>query len=87
MVGSIIVISVLTHCELLNCMCDLKAIQCSLIQELMLYKFKLGYNTAETNKNVCFAKGEDTVNHSTVISWVKKFCSGCKNFNYQAMLD
>ena len=36
------------------------------IQELILHKFKLGYNAAEaTKKNVCHEKGEGTVDHIT----------------------
>ena len=33
-------------------MCD------KLIQELLLYKFEVGYNAMEATKNICFAKGE-----------------------------
>ena len=51
-----------------------------LIQELMLYKFKLGHNAMETIKNVCCAKGKGVINHSTVNRWLKKFCSGYKKF-------
>ena len=47
--------------------CDLKAvqvnIQCSLIWELMLYKFELNHNTAEATKNICCTTGEDAVDH------------------------
>ena len=68
-VGSIMVI-VLTCCALLHSESDLKAthmkVQCRLIQELMLYKFKLGYYTMVATKNICRVKGEDTVDHSTV---------------------
>ena len=51
----------------------------SVIQELMLYMFELGYNAAEATKNICCAKGEGTVDHSTVNGWFKKFQPGCKN--------
>ena len=41
-------------------MCDLKTaqmnVQHNLIQELMLYKFKLGYNTEEAIKNIYYKK-------------------------------
>ena len=61
-VGSIVVVGALTCCALLHSICDLKATQMnvphSLIQKLMLYKFKLGQNTAETTKNICCAKCE-----------------------------
>ena len=39
----------------------------------MLYKFELGHNDAEATKNICFVKGEDTVDQSTVTRF-KKFC-------------
>ena len=55
-VGSIMVIDVLSNCALLHTMCDLKAtqmnIQCSLIKNLMLYKFESGYNATEATKNM-----------------------------------
>ena len=38
--------------------------QCSLIWKL--YEFELNYNSAKTTKNICYAKGEDTVDYSTV---------------------
>ena len=63
---------------LLHSMCHLKAtqmnVQCSLIQEFILYLFKLGYNTLEATENICCAKGEGTVNHSTVTRWFQNFC-------------
>ena len=57
--------------------------QCSLIQELMLYKFELGYYTTEITATIRSAKVEGTVDCSTVTSWFKKFCLDCKNLNYQ----
>ena len=56
--------------------------QCSLNQELMFYKFKLGHNIVEVTKDICYAKGEAAVNHR----WFKKFYPNCKNLNYQARL-
>ena len=50
--------------------------QHSLIQELGLYKFKLGHNAAESSKNICCVKDEGTIDYSTVTRWLKKFCSG-----------
>ena len=54
MVCSIVVVGALTHCALLHPWCDLKAtlinMQHSLIQELILYEFKLGHNTIEATK-------------------------------------
>ena len=44
---------------------------------------KLRHNFAEETKNICSAKNESTVDHSTVTKWFKIFRSGCKNFGYQ----
>ena len=42
-------------------------VQPSLIWEQMLYEFELGHNVAmEATKNIYYAKGEDTVDQSTV---------------------
>ena len=75
----------MTHYALLCFICDLKAaqrnMQCCLNWELMLYKFELSYNTMEATKNICYAKDEGTVDHSTVTRWFKKFCSGCNKLN------
>ena len=87
MVGSIMVVGALTHYALLPSMYDLKTTQMnvphSLIQELMPHKFELGHNVKETTKNICCAKGEGTVDHTTITRWFKKFCSGCKNLDDQ----
>ena len=40
--------------------------QHSLIQELMLYEFEMGHNTAEATTNTCCAKDVGAVDHSTV---------------------
>ena len=60
-IGSIMVVSIVTH-ALLHCVCDLKAaqmnLQCSLMHELMLYKFKMGQ---EATKNICCMKSEGAV--------------------------
>ena len=52
-------------------MYDFKAaqmnIQCSLIQELMVYEFKLGHDAMETTKKICCVKGEGTVDYSILI--------------------
>ena len=75
-VDSIMVIGVLTCCLLLHPTCDLKAsqmnMQRSLFQELMLYEFERGHNTAETAENICCAKAEKAVDHSTVTRHLKK---------------
>ena len=57
--------------------------QHNLIQELRLYMFKLDHNSTEVSKNICFAKGEGAVDHSTVTKWSKKFGLSWKNLNYQ----
>ena len=54
-------------------------IQCSLIQEIMLYKFELGHNAMETTKNIYCMKDENTVHYRLF----KKFCLGCKNLDSQ----
>ena len=78
------------HNILLQSMRDLKAaqmnVQNSLIQELIFYKFELGYNTMEATKDICFVKSEDEVDHRTVTKWSKNFHSGCKNLDNQAKL-
>ena len=83
-----VVVNMLTCCALFHSVCHLKATQinaqCSLILELMLYDFKLGHNNVEATKNICFAKGEDTVNHSTITRLFKTFHLGCKNLDNQA---
>ena len=69
-VDSIMQIDEQTHGQFFHSMCDLKAIQMniqlSLIWEIILYKFKLGYNTQKTTKNIFCAKGEGAVDCSTV---------------------
>ena len=60
--------------------------QCSLIWEFMLYKFKLSHDDAEVTKNNFYIKGESPVNHSTVAKCLKRFCLGCKNLYDQANL-
>ena len=60
---------VLTCCVLLHSVYDLKPhmnLQHSLIQELMLYEVELGRNVVKATKNICCAKGESVVDHSTV---------------------
>ena len=44
----------------------------------------MSLNWVEATKNICWVKSEDATDHSTVTSWFKKFCSGCKNPNNQA---
>ena len=49
----------------------------------MLYEFKLYPNAMEGSKNICYAKGESTVNHSTVTRLFKKVLWCCKNLDNQ----
>ena len=63
-----------------------RAMQHSLIREVMLHKFELGHNAAEATKNICCAKVAGPVNHSTITRWFKKFHSGCKNLDDQTKL-
>ena len=90
MVSSRVVVGALRYCVLLHSVCDLKAILmnvlCSLIWELMLYKFKLSNNTVEVTKNFCWVKGEAVFDHSTVADSWKFFYLGCKNLHNQARL-
>ena len=85
LVGSIMIVAALTHCELLHSVCDLKTTQMNmqhnLIWELMLYKLKLVHNVMEAAKNICCARCSF---HSTVTRWFKKFYSSWKIFNDQA---
>ena len=53
--GTIVVVSVQTHCALFHSVCDLKAAS-RLIWKLKLYKFELDLNFVETTKNICSGK-------------------------------
>ena len=87
LVDSVLVIGALTRFALLHSWCDLKAVQTnaqrSLIQELMFSEFTLSHNAVEATKSICCAKGEGTVDHSTVKRWLKKFRSDSKNLDNQ----
>ena len=52
----------------------------------MLYKFELNHNFAEATTKICRAKGECTIDPSTIIRWFKGFYLGCKNIDNQARL-
>ena len=71
-VYSIVVVGALTCCALLHSVHDLKAaqmsVECSLIHELMFYKFELGHIATEATKNICGVKGEGAVDHSADVS-------------------
>ena len=62
----IVVVGTLTHCAMLQSMYDLKSTQVntqhSLIQQLILYEFKLGHNVIEVAKNNC-TKCKDAADH------------------------
>ena len=62
-VGSIMVVGVLTSCALLYSAGDLKAaqmnVQHSLICELTL-EFEVGHSAAQTTKNIWYVKDEDS---------------------------
>ena len=73
-VGSIVVVGALPRRALFASMCDLN----SRTDEL-----ELGHIATETTKNICWAQGEGTVDHSTVTRGFKKFRLGCKNFDDQ----
>ena len=57
-ISSIVVVSILICCALFHSIGDLKDtqmnVQCSLIQELMIYKFELGHNIAKIIKKNLF---------------------------------
>ena len=63
---------------------DLKAIQINVQRYLIweLYELELGYNFAETTKNIGCVENEGAVDHR----WLKKFHSCCKNLDDQARL-
>ena len=77
MVGSIVVVGVLTRRALLHTVCDLKAaqmnVQHNLIRKLMTYKFELGHDIEEASKNIRCAEGESAVDNSTATRPQKKF--------------
>ena len=64
MVGSILVISAMTH-ALLHFVCDLKAAQMKMQHCLIRELNKFNHNAGEAIKNSC-VKGEGAVDHSTV---------------------
>ena len=63
---------------------DLKATQMnmqrSLVQEILLFEFKLGHNAADIKIRVEWKVKVELI---TVTRWFKKFCWGCKNLNSQ----
>ena len=61
--------------------------QHSLIQELMLYKFKLGCNAVEATKKSCCAKDEGAVDQGIVIRLFMYFHLGRKNLDNQTSSD
>ena len=77
---SIVIDCVLTLCAFLLWIYDFQAtrinVQRSLILEFMCYDFGGGHNATEATKNICGAKGEDVVYHSTLKRMFKKFRLG-----------
>ena len=55
----------------------------SILQTPCGIKKKMNRNAMEDTKNICCAKGEVAVDHSTVTRWFKKFRLSCKNLNYR----
>ena len=45
-------------------------------QHIMLYYFKTGKNTTETQKNICTAYGEGAVTDQMCQKWFARFCTG-----------
>ena len=80
--GSIVITGVLTHCELLDSVCEFKAtemnVQRILIRESMEHEFEMGRTIAEANNNICYAKLEGSADHCTVS---RRFRTGCKNLD------
>ena len=60
-VDSIMIVGVLTHCVLKAKEMNMEH---SIIQELILYEFKLGHNAVKTTKNIHCTKGENPNDHS-----------------------
>ena len=58
-------------------------VQRSLIQESMLYKFKLSHNVSEATENICYEKCEGGGYPSALTRRFDKFCKGCNNFDDQ----
>ena len=65
-------------CPLIHSMCDLKAEQMN-VSCYLIYKFEVGQNATEENKNICCVKSDGTVNRNIVIRWSMRFSSGWKN--------
>ena len=88
-IGSIVVVDVLTCCALLHFVCDLKAIDMNrgsnLIQELVLYEFEQDHCMTKASKNVCCVKSEGPVDHCTITRLFKEFSLSCKNIDNHAM--
>ena len=46
------------------------------IRVCLLYEYKLGHTAAEATRNICYAIGPDTINHTTAYRWFERFCNG-----------
>ena len=84
-VGRIVVVGVLTCSTLLYWVYGFKTtlmkMQKSLIYELMLYKYEVGWDAAEATKSICCTKCKGSVDQSKVTKYFKKFSLGYQNFN------
>ena len=97
LVDSIEVVGALSRCTLLHSVCNFKAtqmnVQHSLIQQPMLYEFKLGRNTTEATKNICCARDDGAVDPGTINSWLVGWLVGwvlwlinlCRLFNAKSI--
>ena len=45
----------------------------------------MGHTAAEVTKDICGEISKGAIDQNTATRWVKKFHSGCKNLNNQAM--
>ena len=51
------------------------------LQHCLIWELKLGFNTMEAAKNLCYEKGQSAVDNSPV----QEICLSCKNLDDQAM--
>ena len=77
-----VIVGALTRRALLYSLSYFKVTQKNM--QFMLYEFKPGNNATKTSRNICCAESQGAVNHCKVSRQLKKFRSGCKNFDDQA---
>ena len=83
---NVVVVSTLPRYALLFTVCDLKAalmnVQCILIRQLMLISLNWAIHCRnQQQKKNCSTKVVGAFNYRTVTRWLKKFRSGCQNFD------